>query len=179
MAIAGAHGTGKTTLLEALKKEPLFKDVDFLPEITRTIREQGFDINEAGTLDTQILVMAAHMQNLLLHKNFIVDRSLIDGVAYTRYLYDNGQIPDWFLIYCSELLDTYLKMYDLIIYIPVEFDIVDDGVRSINPSFRDEIQLLFEDMIEEYSKELTNIITVTGTVEQRVKQVIDAVRRIA
>jgi len=187
LGICGSHSSGKTTLLEALRNTPEFDSVDFLPEITRTIKEQGYNINEAGTLDTQILIMAAHMQNLLTHKRFIVDRCLIDGFCYTKFLYTNPEnkslhherIQPWFMDYCENLVKSYLPYYTRIFYIPSELPVVDDGVRSTDSYFHREIVHLFEENVKRFGDMNPGLIVVVrGSVEERVQTVLEEIRRI-
>lgn len=176
LALSGPHSSGKTTLLDALHATDEFKNIDFLPEITRQIKEQGFDINEAGTLDTQILIMAAHVNNLLLHNRFIVDRSLVDGVVYTEYLFNQGRIPKWFIDYCHDLYTMYIDRYDIIFYLPPEIPLADDGVRSTAKQFHEKICRIFDARISSLQKICPNLITVvTGSVEQRVQIVRDTI----
>jgi len=181
LGICGPHSSGKSTLLEQLSATPEFSDIEVLPEITRTIKEQGYEINEKGTLDTQILVMAAHMQNLLIRKRFIVDRTLIDGLCYTKFLRNNSvkTIPDWFVGYCESLVNTYIPMYTKLFYIPAEIPVHDDGVRSTDKHFHDSIVTLFEDQIEYLSEKYPKkIVTITGSVKQRVGSVLEVLHSI-
>ena len=62
--------------------------------------------------------------------------------------------------------------YDYIFYIRPEFPIIDDGVRSIDPQFRDDINDIFEGFINELPREH---ITVSGSVRDRVSQVLKVV----
>lgn len=179
LGLTGPHSSGKTTLLNALHSVAEFKDIDFLPEITRQIKERGFNINEAGTLDTQILIMAAHVNNLLLHNRFIVDRSLIDGVVYTEYLHETLQVPSWFMDYCYNLRNAYIDRYDVVFYLPPEIPLADDGVRSTQQQFHDGICRLFDKHIEQVQQSYPNLITiVTGSVEQRVEIVRNAINNL-
>lgn len=186
LGITGPHSSGKTTLLEALRAVPEFSTIDFLPEVTRVIKEQGFEINEGGTMDTQILVMATHMQNLLTHKRFIVDRTLIDGLCYTRFLYNENKtrdvkdrIQDWFLDYCEDLTETYLPAYTKIFYLPPEIPVHNDGVRSVNEHFHESIVEQFDLNIERFSRLYPGVIEVVrGSVEQRVQAVLEALRKL-
>lgn len=177
VGLTGPHSSGKTTLLDALHDVPEFEGVTFLPEITRQIKERGFNINEAGTLDTQVLVMAAHMNNLLLNGHFVVDRSLLDGVVYTEFLYEDGKIPQWFMDYCYNLLDEYIDAYDIIFYLPPEFAVAEDGVRSTGKKFHEQVSAIFDRLVNKYSAEKPNLIVpITGTVEERVSTVVKTVR---
>ena len=171
IGLTGPHSSGKTTLLNALHNVPEFKDIDFLPEITRQIKERGFDINEAGTVDTQVLIMAAHMNNLLLHNRFIVDRSLMDGLVYTLYLHrhTDGSIPKWFVDYSQKLFDEYINRYSVIFYLPPEIPLADDGVRSVAKGFHEHVCSIFDEYITKTKKQYPSlIVTVSGSVEERV-----------
>ena len=116
------------------------------------------------------------MDNLLCNDNFLVDRCLLDGFAYTRYLYDasDEQIPDWFMDYASHLLRKYMRRYDHIFYLPVEFELADDGVRSTNSSFRNEVTQIFESLLA--IGNFTNVHRLSGTVEERAEKVLSIVR---
>jgi hypothetical protein len=178
IGLCGPHGVGKTTLLAELRKVPEFSDIEFLPEITRTIKNQGYIINESGTLETQILVMNAHMNNLLCYKRFIVDRCLVDGASYTQFLSEQNSIPGWFTLYAERLFAEYLPMYNYIFYIPPEFGMESDGVRSGDPYFYTRIREIFVDRIAYIKKQLPNVhlIEITGTVAERVQKVISTLR---
>jgi len=177
IAICGPHSSGKTTLLHALQMTEEFKGFKSLPEVTRTIREHGVSINEMGDTDTQILIMAKHMQNILLEQDdFIVDRCLIDGFVYTMYLHTKGRVAEYVKDYAMQLMLNYVSRYDLIFYIPCEFAPVDDGVRSTGKEFHEDIVGGFTKIIDILMDENDcanvscglNIVTLTGTVEERV-----------
>jgi nicotinamide riboside kinase len=177
LALSGPHGSGKTTLLSDLKTSLQIQGITTLDEITRVIRTQGFNINEAGTMDTQILVMNAHMNNLLYKDNFIVDRCLLDGWAYTTYLamYRDPCLLDIHK-YCETLLSYYLSKYDAIFYIPAEFDLVEDGVRSADKEFRETIIDLFETKLAKLNA--SNIHRITGTRDERVSKVLGIIKEL-
>lgn len=169
IALTGVHSTGKTTLLAAMQQMPEFATVQFLPEITRLIALKGFDINENGTVDTQLLVLSTHIQNFLYHDRFVVDRSILDGYAYTAYLAARGKIPVWVEDYARNLLREFMPRYDLLFYLPPEIPIANDGVRSTDPVFRDEVSRIFEAELMNYTDD--NIVVLTGSVEERVQQI--------
>ena len=114
------------------------------------------------------------MENLLCNTQFVVDRCLLDGYAYTKWLHDNtGSIPDWFLEYAIRLVDTYLSNYDYIFYLPIEFEIEYDGVRSPNKNFRDQVALIMQEFI--CNNPYNHIYTVTGTVDERVAKILSII----
>ena len=170
IGITGAQSVGKTTLLNALRSEKLFKDYVICDEVTRRVKGYGLPINEEGTDNTQRLIMNEHIVNVFMYGNMLTDRTALDGLVYSTYLYKNNQINTSTMAYVKEVFNKVWHSYDFVFYIEPEFEIVDDGVRSINKQFRDEIADLFEATIE---KEKLNMLRVKGSVRNRVNTIID------
>lgn len=168
IAFTGAQSTGKTTLLEALKQNKHLRyEYEFIDEITRRMVKKGLQINEQGSETTQLLIINEHIKNLL-YPNVIMDRCIIDGVVYTRWLYEKGNIGRWVWEYAHKVFEKYKERYDYVFYLIPEFDIVDDGVRSTDTTFRDEIAELFESYMDICGN--LNIITLTGNVDSRLNK---------
>lgn len=165
VAITGAQSTGKSTLLNALKQE--YPNVKFIEEITRELKAQGYKINEDGDDDTQVQIMNLHKKYSTTAENVIYDRCALDGIVYTHYLYNQGNISEDVFQKSLDIFHEIINKYDKICYLKPEFDIVDDGERSINRTFRDEIVTLFEQYIRFYN---INVIVLTGSVEERTQQ---------
>ncbi len=95
IAFTGAQSTGKTTLLNRMKHDPMFNlEFDFRDEITRRMQRKGLSINEGGNDITQLLIMNSHIKNSLID-NVIMDRCALDGLVYTDWMsrkvkYSNG-----------------------------------------------------------------------------------------
>ena len=170
IGITGAQSVGKTTLLNALRSEKLFKDYVICDEVTRRVKGYGLPINEEGTDNTQRLIMNEHIVNVFMYGNMLTDRTALDGLVYSTYLYKNNQINTSTMAYVKEVFNKVWHSYDFVFYIEPEFEIVDDGVRSINKQFRDEIAELFETTIEK--KELS-MLRVKGSMRNRVNTIID------
>lgn len=165
IAITGAQSTGKSTLLNALKTE--YPNIKFVEEITRDLKAQGYKINEEGNDDTQVQIMNLHKKYSTSDDNVIYDRCALDGIVYTHYLYNQGNISEDVFQKSLDIFHEIINSYDKICYLKPEFDIIDDGERSINETFRDEIVDLFERYIRFYN---INVIVLTGSVEERVQQ---------
>ena len=170
IGITGAQSVGKTTLLNALRSEKLFKDYVICDEVTRRVKGYGLPINEEGTDNTQRLIMNEHIVNVFMYGNMLTDRTALDGLVYSTYLYKNNKINTNTMTYVKEVFNKVWGSYDFVFYIEPEFEIVDDGVRSTNKQFRDEIAELFEATIE---KEKLNMLRVKGSVRNRVNTIID------
>ena len=171
IAFTGTHSTGKTTLLNELKKVHNFEGFTFVEEITRTLKKQGYVINEMGGDETQQMVMDSHIKAINF-ENSILDRCALDGIVYTHYLFNNNQVSDEVF---QSAFQTFLKLiwkYDIILHLKPEFDIVEDGVRSSNKEFQNEIDVLFDKYID-----LFNIKTyrLSGSVEERLEQIKEIV----
>lgn len=165
IGITGAHSVGKTTLLNALRSEPFFKDFAICNEVTREVRELGFSINEDGGDQTQLMIMQKHIVNIFMNDNMVTDRIALDCLVYSTYLNMKNKISNNTLHKVKQMYERIMPHYDYVFYIRPEFDIVDDGVRSIDVSFRDGIVDLFEGFISE-SK--LKVYPLTGSVRNRV-----------
>lgn len=172
LAFTGAQSTGKTTLLKELKRDPeLSLEYDFRDEITRRMQKKGLSINESGNDITQLLIMNSHIKNTLID-NVIMDRCALDGLVYTDWMYRKGKIQQWVIEYADNVFKMLIDRYDYIFYLVPEFDIEDDGVRSTDIDFRNEIVILFEQYIKACN---IPVIKLTGTVEQRLNKIKETI----
>ena len=174
IAITGAQSTGKTTLLNELKSE--FSNTHlpiFLDEVTRKVKEYGVSINEDGGDMTQVLIMNSHVENIL-HEDSIMDRCALDGVVYTRWMYNKGLVEGWVMDYAERVFTLLIEKYDKIFYLIPEFDIEDDGVRSTDIDFRNEIVTLFNQYIVECE---IPVIQLTGSVDNRVSLILEELKK--
>lgn len=173
IGITGAHSTGKTTLLNALRSEEKFKNYAICDEVTRQVLALGIPINEKGNDSTQRLIMNQHIVNLSLYNDMLTDRTALDGLVYTTWLFNNNKIERKTLEYAQQVYNAIWYKYDIIFYTPIEFDVVDDGVRSVNPTFRKEIGSLFESSLQHNNH--PHIVTLTGSVYTRLQKVFSTV----
>lgn len=170
ISISGTHSSGKTTLIEDLKKE--LPNVLFIPSCTRILKEQGYPINdESYNYDkTQLACMYYDLDVLnqleeTSGKVVILDRCLLDTVVYTRHLYYEGKVSEE-VNKLGDLLWT-LNSYKYIVLLtnPYEINIEDDGVRSTKQSFRTKVFDWFRSILGSS----THIIS--GTRQQRVDEI--------
>jgi len=170
VGISGAQGTGKSTIIKKLKVDKTICDkYELVEEITRNVKRKGLDINNQGKQYnlTQLLIMNGHIENSLI-QNSILDRCALDGLVYTKYLWEYGKVETWVMDYALRVFEMLLPKYNHIFYIPPEFKIHDDGVRSVDTGFRDDIVRIFELYISTFN---INPIKLTGSVDERVKTV--------
>lgn len=137
----GTQSTGKTTLLKELSQS--HPNYEIITEVVRCLQKNmNININEKGNEASQILIFNAYLQKVLFQENYISDRSLIDVIAYTKYIAENSpEFDNTILSIQEQLLDFVVKnnLIGTIFYIPIEIPLFLDGVRSSNEDFRKEI----------------------------------------
>ena len=114
--------------------------------------------------------MNEHIVNVFMHDRMLTDRTALDGLVYTTYLYKHAKVNTKTYVYATEVFNQVWKQYNHVFYIEPEFDIVDDGVRSVDIDFRNEIADMFEAIIN--NKKLT-LHRVKGSVRNRVNSIMD------
>lgn len=181
IAFSGVQCTGKTTLINAMTEMKMFKNFQVIKESVRSLKAKGYQINEDGNDDTQLAVMNAHIMNLI-PDNTIIDRCSLDGLCYSEYSYNHGKVTEDTLNFCRKVWELTQDEYDIIFYLRPEFDMVEDGTRSVNSEFRDETLNIFEKHIlskisedamlsNDMGMDFHNIFLLTGSVKDRLKQI--------
>lgn len=167
IAISGAHGQGKTTIVNSLKTLQKFKDYSFFESPTRAL-QSSHQINENGTQDTQVSIMFKHYQNVANAGNdAIFDRCALDGIVYTSFFKDKLDSTVYDSLYS---LYTYtIKQYDILFYIWPELALTDDGTRSQNYFFFEKIKDIFDEIINTCSVKFT---TLKGNNNQRIETIL-------
>ena len=181
-SFTGAQCTGKTTLLKHLYKENGDYPFVFIPEVTRLIRrEYNMPINESGDDLTQMLIMTEHVRNIFRDRadhivrgiHQILDRCALDGIVYSHYLLDKGKINRATYDACDLIYKKLINKYDVIFYTSHEdVELVDDGERSVDKIFREDIIGLF-DMYMQYNiiEKGPRVVHLEGTVKERLKTI--------
>ena len=176
ISFTGAQSTGKTTLLNLIRDKNY--EFNYVDEVTRRIkREYNLPINEGGGDITQSMIMADHIANVYRkgdHDVTVLDRCAVDGVVYTQWLYNNGQVEKATLDHAKLMFEMLIEEYDAIfITSPVDVELVDDGERSTNIEFREDIQSLFDMYIGHLmvDNKDENVFVVAGTVEERMNYI--------
>lgn len=177
IALSGVQCTGKTTILNEMQKNDLYKDFLFYKECIRDLKKKGLKINEEGNDETQIQIMNMHQENLKkctsLNRSTIFDRCALDGMCYTEYLYNHNQINQQTYEECKKIYNDNIILYDYIIYLKPEFELINDGVRSLNLDFRNEVSQIFERYIKDIKsiKDIPIIIELHGNIEERMNKI--------
>ena len=81
IGFCGTMSVGKTTLVNALKELPEFKDYTFRTERSKHLMDLGIPLNTDSTLKGQ-LVFASERAAELMQEKIITDRTVIDVMAF-------------------------------------------------------------------------------------------------
>lgn len=174
VSFSGSQSTGKTTLLNECKKK--YSNYHFVDEVTRLVkRSYGVNINEAGGPETQLYILAEHIKNhLIAGENIILDRCILDGYCYTKYQVLNKKVPQSILDAYNAVFCTLFNKLDIIFYPdPSDVELVDDGERSANIQFREDMINIFEEIItyKLSPDKKEKIVRLKGTVEERMQTI--------
>lgn len=139
----GAHGTGKTTQRDFFKM--LHPEFHVMEVERRNLVEDGIiKVNrEAAPWDEIVIAGCAMLSFISTPAPSISDRSWICKCAYSQALpYD----PE--LLYAYHVVNTYafpgFSDRDIYIYFPLGLPLEDDGIRSVDPEYQNDIDLLIQ-----------------------------------
>lgn len=163
----GAQGTGKTTILNH------FNDKGFpvITEVVRKLSKEGIKINEYGDEKGQSTIFRKYTELLTQDHDYISDRGLTDVCAYSCCLAENGRVPEQMVKDQLEAIKRFNQENPevLYFYFPIEFPVVDDGVRSTDEEFRSKVDGYILAALQSTG---ARWITVRGSVEERI-EIID------
>ena len=169
IGFCGTMSVGKTTLVNALKELPEFKDYHFRTERSKHLMNLGIPLNTDSTLKGQ-LVFASERAAELMQEKIITDRTVIDVMAFSDL---SESMEDHEKFYLNATLYYLVNEYDVLFYVsPEGVEIEDNGVRETNAEYREEVDKKIKSIIGMYRNDT---VTIKGTVEERIEQVKNAV----
>lgn len=165
IAIVWSHWVGKTTLSKKISQK---LNLDIIEDIVPIAHNMWFTINEETPIETQLRLAAKQLELERQYKGFITDKCLID-----YYIYGKVLIDDQDLIRVLDKISSRNAKYDYMFYLPIEFDIVDDGLRPLDPEFQKNIDIEYKQFLD---KENIDYHTITGSVEEREEQLMQIIQ---
>jgi deoxyadenosine/deoxycytidine kinase len=172
IGLCGTVSVGKTTLVNALKELPQFKDYKFSTERSKYLRDLGIPLNTDSTLKGQTVFLAERVSELF-NDDLITDRTVIDVMAFTSAA---KSIKEADKISYEEYARNFINEYDYIFYVsPEGVEIEDNNVRETNAEYRDQIDYIIKDICKNYKHRVKNLYTLSGATEQRIKQMLEII----
>ena len=163
IAVAGSHGTGKSTFAKALSER---LGCNYIYDIVREEAfPKGFVINENTPPEVQLwLVMRQWELEKTTPESWVADKCLFDYLVYGEIvLKDKDTLRE-----IRKIIERNAK-YDFVFYLPIEFPMEMDGIRSQDLEFQKDVDLRYKKCLDELG---IRYITLSGSVEERVNQAI-------
>jgi hypothetical protein len=158
IAVTGTQCIGKTTYIkDFIKKWPMYSSPK--SNYRDLIKEKKINCNEIGDEKSQQIILDSLVDQIIQNsneKNIIFDRCVLDNLAYTAWLNEEGRVSDEFFEKTRLIVKETLKLYDIIFFFPLtkfsNIKLEDNGTRSIDKVYREEIDLLFKVFQISYNK---------------------------
>ena len=159
----GAQGVGKTTILNYFKEH----GYNVITEVVRKLSKTGVKINQDGNKAGQMRIFDAYVEALTVKEDYISDRGLTDVLGYSYDLLEHDKLDKVEIMREIDQLVKFNKENPdvLYFYFPIEFPVVDDGVRSLDEDYRKRID---ENILTILKNAKVPYIEVRGTVEERI-----------
>lgn len=166
ITIVGSHSVGKTTLAKGLAQRLNF---NYIPDIVREEAvKKGFTINESTPPEVQFWLVARQWElETVTPEGWVADKSLFDYLVYGDLVLKDEDVRT-----VLRKIVKRVARYDFVFYLPIEFPMEEDGIRSIDPEFQKEIDRRFRKCLDELS---VRYIILSGTIEDRIKQALERI----
>ena len=171
IGFTGTQSCGKSTLVKALAELPQFSDFHIATERSKYLSDLGIPLNQESTMYGQTLFLNERLGELQ-YNNLLTDRTIIDVMAFTSL---SPIINDFDKNRFEVFAAPFIKQYTHIFYIPPEIPLENNGVRDISLEFREAIDNKIKHYIEHYKFRIFNFHQISGTVEERIQQVLNII----
>ena len=105
----------------------------------------------------------------LLQDNIITDRTVIDVMAFTSLAKSIDPKAKYdFINHAANLISE----YDYIFYVdPLGVEIEDNGIRTIDTEYRNDIDFMINYYLTKYSNDIKNLIKIVGDHDTRIETI--------
>ena len=175
IGISGAHGVGKTTVGDEVKRQWRGgRNVLMAVDTARSLAKQGIRINMASGTDDYLAFLTVRLRDMLrLHADLVIfERTLIDVLVFMEL---NGDARGWLYELTNELIQWQMSKLNLYFYIPIEFKTKADGIRISDSSVNEEIDKITKRMLQ---KHRPDYIALTGSIAKRVDTVLESLSKL-
>ena len=193
VCLLGAQGTGKTTLVNLFRKS-----CNVIDGIARNVIAHGGVGNQQGDFYSQRRIFKDYESALkvggALKEGYLSTRSVIDVYAYTKYLEEHHNTELFNAASRGERILLMLEVWremraikrwlrknpDVVIcYIPIQFGVEPDDVRSPDTKYQLTIDKIMKDTFDKLIEQgyIKHGYTIMGSLDQREKQLKEIIIR--
>jgi GTPase SAR1 family protein len=168
IGFCGTVSVGKTTLVNSLRELPEFSEYQTRTERSKYLNSLGIPLNTDSTLKGQTIFLAERCSELL-QDNIITDRTVIDVMAFTSLAKSiDPKAKHDFINHAANLINE----YDYIFYVdPLGVEIEDNGIRTIDTEYRNDIDFMINYYLTKYSNDIKNLIKIVGDHDARIETI--------
>lgn len=165
VAIVGSHSTGKTTLLRLLAER---LEISTLSEVAREMIAESDKLPHHMTAEErgefQMGILREQIRRELAGESFLSDRSVFDAVAY------GFDTPSYGDLHSAAEAHAAPRPYDRIFFLPIEFPLEGDAIRSQDEDYR----LAVEELLAVLERTKTPYVRITGSPEARLSACLES-----
>jgi len=189
ICFSGAQNTGKSTVInDFLKTWTMYE------KATESYRDKAkknptLKLNQEGDKESQVIIRDSLIDTAQLYdkeSNVLFDRCVFDNLAYSLWLNAKGKVDDLFIRQQIPIIKNTMEFYDIIFFIPildaypVEIVKSEDGLRDLDPIFRQEIDYIMKALITDYrskerkffpNEDCPGIVEIYGNREERIEMI--------
>lgn len=180
ISISGTHCTGKSTLIEILKKSPVFENAVFLKSSGRALKKciSNLKINEDGDFFSQFYMLSRDITQLTenIDKPLVVcDRSFLDTWVYSKYLHRNGCLRNTEMDILDKMKESASMFFhfDKIFILKPSYELVQEENRSMSVEFQKDVELLFDELLNPYNN---SVEVLPSSDEERAEIIINFIK---
>lgn len=180
LAFTGTHSTGKTTLVREISHSISARYTQkYVTEVARKIIGRGYSLGDKATEEAYLHYISDQLEeehDMDSYDLFVSDRTLLDPLAYmlVNKEYSCPVISEYLIRMMENIWLMEQKKYDWYVYFPIEFPLVEDGIRPHGNRYREAVDEMIYFLLQ---KNNIRYITVNGSVAERKNQIMDLLRR--
>lgn len=171
--LLGAHGTGKSTLIDRIKEiNPNYPVMETMSRpLAKGLKEAGIPVDERQRQIVFNELTLDYHNNVHKLENALSSRSLIDLILYNKFV-----SPDINMDIYKQVWEKDFEQIGKIFIVPIEFPLVSDSVRNgmfADPFMQkeyetDSLNFILNELIEG-RVDKSQIVFLRGTVEERIR----------
>lgn len=178
IAFTGAHGTGKSTIVEPLVRELGLVE---LPTPGRWLKQQGIGVNTEASVSSQAIGWFLQYGYEHSSNDWISSRCMLDVLAYAAIpaegqelsLVDNHLLNQMTSATRSHLLSG---PYDALFYLPPRIPLVADDVRIADQTFQSDTDRFIHDKLLEWNVSFEEIDVTDASANARIREIVGRLR---